>query len=154
MKNETIKFDELPEVDDIAGVLEDVFGVKLNVSGGWGYNNNSALQVESLDIPLNQFFQMFASMRANIEMNLTLDDDSRYGGINVSQLEHKEFEIQNSNFDIVTFKITGMKEKTYSHFIQEYKDNYGKDDFDLEKHFKQREENTIKIESDFWFKFL
>jgi hypothetical protein len=152
-KSEIIKFEKLPEVDDISGVLEDVFGIKLDVTGGWGYNNNTALQVQSLDIPLNQFFQMFATMRANIEMNLTLDEELRYGGINVTQLDHKEFEIENIKFDVVTFKITGIKEKIYNHFIQEYKDKYGKEDFDLENHFKQREENTIKIESDFWFNF-
>jgi len=149
----TIKFENLPAVDDISGVIEDIFGVKLDVSGGWGYDNNSALIVKSLDVPLVQFFQMFASMRANIEMNLTLDEDTRYAGINVTQLEHKEFKIENDKYDILTFKVAGIKEKEYNNFIQEYKENFGKKEFDLDKHFKLREESTIKIESDFWFNF-
>lgn len=148
-----IKFETLPPVDDISGVIEDIFGVKLDISGGWGYDNNSALEVKNLKIPQEQFFQMFSSMRANIEMNLTLEDDSRYGGINVTQLEHKEFSIENQNYDVVTFKITAMKEKDYNHYIKEYKENYGSCKFDLDKHFKGRQEATIEVQSDFWFLF-
>lgn len=153
MTTNEIKFETLPPVDDIAGVIEDVFGVKLDISGSWGYNNQTALIVKNNDVPLEQFFHMFASMRANIEMNLTLEEDERYGGINLNEIEHKEFEIENIKYDVLTFKITAMKEIVYANFIQEYKDGYGKKEFDLEKHFKQREENTIKIESDFWFNF-
>ena len=151
--NDDIKFEKLPTVDDIAGVLEDIFSLKLNVSGGWAYDNKSALEVNSLDMPIEQFLHTFASMRANIEMNLTLDEENRYGGINVSQKEHKEFEIENQKFDLVTFKITAMKEKDYNHFIQEYKDNYGKEEFDLAKHFEERQKATIEVKSDFWFIF-
>lgn len=151
--NNSIKFDNLPAVDDISGVIEDIFSVKLDISGGWGYDNNSALEIKSLNIPIEQFIHTFASMRANIEMNLTLEEDNRYGGINLTQLEHKEFEIENIKYDLVTFKTTGMKEKTYNNFIKEYKDNYGKKEFDLEKHFQQREKNTVEIKNDFWFIF-
>ena len=52
----TTEFERLPAVDDIAGVIEDVFGVKLDISGGWGYDNNSVLVVNSLDMPIDQFF--------------------------------------------------------------------------------------------------
>lgn len=151
MTKNSIKFDNLPAVDDISGVIKDIFGVDLDIRGGWGYNNHLALEVKSLDIPSEQFFQMFASMRANVEMNLTLEEESRYAGINVTKLEQKEFEIENKKYDVLTFKITAIKEKEYNHFIQEYKDNFGKKEFDLEQHFKLREESTLKIESDFWF---
>ena len=151
MNKENIKFENLPAVDDISGLIKDIFAVELDISGGWGYNNTSALEVKNLDIPVEQFFQMFASMRANIEMNLTLEEDTRYGGINLSQLEHKTIELENKEYQVLTFKITAIREKEYNNFIQEYKDNFGKKEFDLDKHFKQRESSTIKIESDFWF---
>lgn len=154
MNKKSLKFEALPPVDDIAGVIEDIFGVKLEIFGGWGYDNSTSLEVKNLTIPQDQFFQMFSSMRANIEMNLTIEDEeSRYGGINVTQLEHKEFIIENKNYDVVTFKITAMKEKEYNHFIKEYKENYGKKEFDLEKHFNNRRDSTIQLESDFWFLF-
>jgi hypothetical protein len=149
--NDNIKFDQLPAVDDIAGVLEDIFSVKLDISGGWAYDNNSALKVNSLTIPLEQFLHTFASMRANIEMNLTQDEKNRYAGINVNQIEHKEFEIENKQYDLVTFKVTAIKEENYNNFIQEYKDNYGKESFDLKEHFENRNKATIEIHSDFWF---
>lgn len=149
----SVDFEKLPAVDDISGVIEDIFSVKLDIKGGWGYDNNSALEVQSLNIPAEQFFHTFASMRANIEMNLTLEEKERYGGINLTFLEHKEFIIENISYDIVTFKINAMKEEKYKQFIQEYKDNYGKKEFDLSKHFKQREKNTIELKSDYWFTF-
>lgn len=149
----SVDFDKLTPVDDISGVLEDVFGLKLDVYGGWGYDNNSVLKVRNINIPKKQFFHTFASMRANIEMNLILDEDQRYGGINVSEIQNSELKVDNKTYEVVTFKITAMKEKKYNDFIQEYKDNYGKDDFDIAKHFKDREENTIEINQDFWFVF-
>jgi hypothetical protein len=84
-------------------------------------------------------------------MNLTQDEKNRYAGINVNQIEHKEFEIENKQYDLVTFKVTAIKEKDYNNFIQEYKDNYGKESFDLKEHFENRNKATIEIHSDFWF---
>lgn len=146
-----IYFENLPGVDDLSGVIEDVFGVKLDISGGWGYDNNTAVIVNSLAVEIDQFLHMFASMRANVEMNLILEEEQRYGGINVSFEDSKKFEIDNKVYDVVTFKVTAMKEKTYADFIKEYKDNYGKKEFDLSGHFKRREENTISRTVDYWF---
>jgi hypothetical protein len=152
MTNNVIEFKQLPAVDDIAGVIEDVFGVKLDISGGWGYDNNSAVIVNSLDIPIDQFLYMFSQMRANIEMNMTLDESNRYGGINTNFVDGQQIEIEDKVYDMITFEITAMKESIYADFIQEYKDNYGKNkDFDMSDHFKRREANTIKLQSDFWF---
>ena len=152
MANDLVEFEQLPAVDDIAGVIEDAFGVKLDISGGWGYDNSSAVIVNSLNIPIDQFLYMYSSIRANIEMNMTLEEDARYGGINTNFIDGQQIEIENKVYDMITFEITAMKESTYAGFIQEYKDNYGKNkDFDLSEHFKRREESTIKIQSDFWF---
>ncbi|MEA3354718.1 MAG: hypothetical protein U9Q33_12980 [Campylobacterota bacterium] len=151
----SVEFDKLPPVDDLAGLLDDVFGVKLNVSGGWGYDNNTALEVGELEVPVDQFIHMFASMRANVEMNLTLEEEDRFGAINVNLKEAKQFDIEGKSYDIFTFDITAMPEKVYADFIQEYKDNYGKNkDFDMDDHFKRREQSTVHIESDFWFEGL
>ena len=148
---EEIEFEEIPSVDDISGVIEDVFGVKLDIEGDWGYDNKRAVIVKSLDVPPEQFLYMFASIRANVQMNLTLEKEDRYGGINVALEELKQIDIQNQTFDVATFKITAMKEEDYAFFIKEYKENYGKADFDLDKHFKQRADKTITVYNDFWF---
>jgi len=148
-------FEQIAPVDDMSGVIEEVFGVKLDISGGWGYDNKSAVKVHSLDIPIDQFIHTFASIRANIEMNLLLEEEDRYGGINVNFVNGEQIEIENKMYDRITFTITAMKETEYAKFIQEYKDNYGKNkEFDMDDHFKRREEATISVEADYWFEGL
>ena len=147
-----IEFKPVEPVDDISGVIEDIFGVKLNISGGWGYDNTSAVIVENLgDMEIDQFIHVFATVRANIEMNLTLEEEERYGGVNLTFEDSKKFEINNKTYDVVSFKVSAMNEKIYADFIQEYKDNYGKEEFDLSDHFKRRKENTITRDVDYWF---
>lgn len=146
-----IEFKQINTKDNIQEIIKDIFDMNLNISGGWGYDNKSAVIVNKLDIPKEQFIYMFATIRANIEMNITLDEYNRYSGINVSLNESKKFEIEDKDYEVVNFKITAMKEKTYANFIQEYKDNYGKKGFDLSNHFKEREKNTINKNVDFWF---
>ena len=150
-----MEFKQIESVDDISGLILEVFDVKLDISGGWGYDYKSPVVVNSLGTPIDQFLNLFASLRANIEMNMTLEEDDRYGGINVHFLDGEQFSIENRTYDHVRFEVTAMKEKEYAKVIQEYKDNYGKnEDFDMDKHFKKREELTIKLIADFWFEGL
>ena len=152
MKKNNIIFNQIEPVENLSTVLKDTFDVELDLSGGWGYDNNSAVVVNHLDIPIDQFLHMFATIRATIEMNLMQDEKSRYGGIKVTFLEGEQFEVENKIYDHITFEITAMNEKKYAEFIQEYKDNYGKnEDFDMDDHFKRRTENTITLKSDYWF---
>lgn len=151
MTSTNIDFKPLEQVDDIAQIIEEVFNVKLNISGGWGYDNTTAVNVGKIDSSIDQFIDIYSNVRANIEMNLTLEDEDRYGGINLSFKETKEFEINNKIYDVVSFKITAMKEKVYAKFIKEYKDNYGKKEFDLSDHFNRRKESTVTRDVDYWF---
>jgi len=152
LKKNNIIFNQIEPVENLSTVLKDTFDVELDLSGGWGYDNNSAVVVNHLDIPIDQFLHMFATIRATIEMNLMQDEKSRYGGIKVTFLEGEQFEVENKIYDHITFEITAMNEKKYAEFIQEYKDNYGKnEDFDMDDHFKRRTENTITLKSDYWF---
>lgn len=151
-----ITFGTIDPVDNIQKVIQEVFGVNLDIQGDWGYEPNRAVIVRSLNMPIDQFLHMFATIRANIEMNMTIEDENeRYGGIKVNFIDGKQIEIENKTYDMITFEITAMKEKTYADFIQEYKDNYGKNkDFDLNDHFERRIENTISVQADFWFSGL
>ncbi len=145
-------FQPIEKVDNIKEVIKNLFDADLNVSGGWGYNEKSATIVNSLEgVHLDQFLHMFASIRANIEMNATLDEDDRYGGINLTFKEKKTLKLANKTYNVFTFGITAMKEKNYAKFIKEYKDGYGKKEFDLADHFDRRKKSTIKREVDYWF---
>jgi len=150
-----MEFKQIEPVENISEVILDVFDVKLDISGGWGYSHKDAVIVNSLEMPIDQFLNMFATIRANIEMNLTLEEDERYGGINIHFVDGEQFTIEGKTFDHIRFEVTAMREKEYAKLIQEYKDNYGKNsDFDMDAHFQKRKELTIKLESDFWFKGL
>lgn len=150
-----MQFKQITPVDDISGLIKEVFDVKIDISGGWGYDYKSPIVVNSLDMPIDQFLNLFAKLRANIEMNLTLEEDERYGGINVHFIDGEQFSIENKTYDHIKFEVTALREKEYAEVIKEYKDNYGKnEDFDMDKHFKKREELTIKVVSDFWFEGL
>lgn len=151
-----ITFEAIERVENMQEVIQEVFGVNLDIDGDWGYNPNRSVIVRSLDMPIDQFLHMFATIRANIEMNMTIEDENeRYGGIKVNFIDGKQIELENKTYDMITFEINAMKEKTYAGFIQEYKDNYGKNkDFDMDDHFKRREQSTISFQSDFWFEGL
>lgn len=152
LKKSNITFNQIEPVENLSQVLKDTFDVDLDIKGGWGYDNKSAVIVNHLDIPIDQFLHMFATIRATIEMNLMLEEKERYGGINVTFLEGEQFEIGNKIYDHITFEITAINEKEYGEFIQEYKDNYGKNkDFNMSDHFKRRAESTISLQNDYWF---
>ncbi|MCV6606929.1 MAG: hypothetical protein OIF32_01860, partial [Campylobacterales bacterium] len=106
--------------------------------------------IHSLNMEKDQFINLFATVRANIEMNLVKEEEDRYAGINVSPIKVVEMAVNNVNYDVATFKISGMRETKYSEFIQEYKDNYGKKEFNLEGHFERRKEATLERTVDFW----
>ena len=145
-------FEQVEAIDDMQEVIKNTFDVELNITGGWGYDNNTAVIANNIDMPTEQFVHMFATIRANIEMNLMVENsDERFSGINVNFEENKEFEIDKKVYQIFTFKITAMNEKIYAELIQEYKDNYGKKEFDLSAHFKRREQITISRVVDYWF---
>lgn len=151
-----ITFGTIDRVENMQEVIQEVFGINLDIEGDWGYNPNRSVIVRSLDMPIDQFLHMFVTIRANIEMNMTIEDEKeRYGGIKVNFIDGKQIELENKTYDMITFEINAMKESVYADFIQEYKDNYGKNkNFDLDDHFKRRAKNTISIQADFWFEGL
>ncbi len=107
-------FKMLQEVEDIKTIIKDTFELELDVQGGWGYDNNTALKVNSLNsMNLEQFVHTFATIRAILEMNLTCNKDEKYAGINATFEESKKFEINNKTYDVLSFKITAMNEKLY-----------------------------------------
>lgn len=144
-------FEEIKEVGRVREVIKEVFALDLELEGDWGYNNQRALIVKKLTMPKKQFENTFATMRSNIEMNLTLPDGKRYGAITVHEHECKQKTINSTTYDVVTFKINAIKEDIYAKFIQEYKDGYGKEGFDIDNHFAQRQKHTLELFKDFWF---
>jgi len=104
----------------ISGLILEVFDAKLDISGGWGYDYKNSIIVNSFDISIDQFFlNLFASLRANIEMNMTLEEDERCGGINAHFLDEEQFSIENRTYDHIRFEVIVMREKDYAKVIKE-----------------------------------
>ena len=141
---------KLKDGDDIKEVLKAAYDVELEVSGGWGYDENSPTIIgKNNQSTKNQLQYILASMRTNLEMNITQPKEKRYGGINVEEKSRESL----GELDRVTYEVSAMKESDYTTFIQEYKDNFGKIDFDLDEHFKKRKEATIKRKIVYFFKY-
>jgi len=88
---------------------------------------------------------------AYLEMNMTLPEKERFGSINLNETQREEIVEGKQRYHRVVYEITAMKEETYATFIDEYKEGYGKEDFDMEAHFRRRKEATLIRHEPYWF---
>jgi len=141
-------FPELHENDNIQELIKATFDADLPLAGGWGYTKENATVITSLPegMPKVQLEHTLTSIRAHLEMNLTQEAENRYGAINANESAREEIKNDTGHFDKVTYVVTAIKEALYNAFIKEYKEGYGKEDFDLNEHFKRREEATLTRE--------
>lgn len=144
-------FEQLKSGDNLKEVIKSAFDADLSISGAWGYTKELATVIESGDIPLKQLEHMIASMRAYIEMNMTLPEEERFGSINLNETHREQIQVENLVYDKVTYEITAMKENTYTAFINEYKEGLGKEGFDITEHFNQRKKATLTRSEEYWF---
>lgn len=144
-------FHEIRSGDNIKEVIKSAFDLDLDVSGEWGYDQNRALIIHSFDGDIKQLEHTLASIRAYIEMNMSLPEERRHGGINVNEIGRKTIRKNNKIYDKIIYEVSGMPEKRYAEFIEEYKKMYELPDFDIEDHFRRRRENTVILNSVFWF---
>ena len=141
-------FKKLQENNNIQELIKSTFDADLPVAGKWGYTKENATIIEAVQdsMPLSQLEHMVTSIRAHLEMNITQEQENRYGGINANERAREESRSEEGIFNKVTYEITAMKEDLYTAFIKEYKEGYGKEEFDLNKHFKRRQEATLTRE--------
>ncbi|HIP46582.1 MAG TPA: hypothetical protein EYG95_03375 [Campylobacterales bacterium] len=145
------KFQHIQADDDIKEVIKSAFDLELDVDGGWGYDKDSALIIHDSPMPLLQLQHTLSSMRAHLEMNMTLSKEKRYGAINVNEIKREEKEFNIRKYDIITFEISAMLEETYAKFIEEYKAGQDSDGFDIQAHFERRKKATLIRKEVFWF---
>jgi len=145
------QFTQLKSDNDLKEILKSAFDVDLDISGSWGYTQILSTVIHSTDNPLAQFEHMFASMRAYVEMSMTLEEALRYGSINLNEIQRERLTLDKLVYDKVIYTVSAIKESVYNTFINEYKEGYGQKDFDLSAHFKRREEATLKREVTHWF---
>ena len=146
-----IEFKQLQSDNDLKEVIKSAFDADLALSGAWGYTKELATVIKSTEVPLKQLEHMIASMRTYIEMNMTLPEDERYGSINLNETDREQIKIDDLVYDKVNYEITAMKEKTYTSFINAYKEGLGTEGFDITEHFNERKKATITRNEEYWF---
>ena len=145
------EFKEIEAQKDLHNFIKVAFNADLKVSGGWGYTQSLSTIIEQgNEGTVAQIEFTLATMRAYLEMNMTLEEDERYGAINLSEISRES----DDEYEKVTYEISAMKELTYKKFIAEYKENSEKPDFDMTEHFNRRKEATLRREVDYWFKVV
>lgn len=143
---------ELPRNnDDLREIIKTAFDADLDISGDWGYTQKGATIIHTTNVPVAQFEHMFASMRAYIEMNMTLEPEDRYASINLNETDREVVTLNAISYDKVSYQVTAMNEQVYNAFINAYKAGYGKEDFDMTAHFNQRKEATLTRTVIHWF---
>ena len=149
-------FKKLQENNNIHELIKSTFDADLPLAGDWGYTKEKATIIESVSegMPLSQLEHMVTSIRAHLEMNITQAQENRYAGINANERAREESKSKEVIFNKVTYEITGIKEDLYTAFIKEYKEGYGKEDFDLNEHFKKRKEATLTREVVHFFEVI
>ncbi len=144
-------FKNIPNGEDVKEVIKAAFDVELDISGEWGYDQQSAMIIYNTQMPLQQLQHTLASMRAFIEMNMTMPENERYGAININEIARESISENNKIYDKIVYEISGMLESDYEKFIDEYKAGYESPDFDMDAHFRKRKESTLVLEKPFWF---
>lgn len=147
------EFKEIAAENNLKTLIKSAFDTDLPVSGAWGYSQLQAtiIGANPAEVPLSQLEHMLTSMRAYLEMNMTRTEEQRYGSINVNELKRETFCEKGITYHKVTYEITAIPEALYASFIDEYKANYGKEEFDLAQHFQKRKEATLTRIITHWF---
>jgi len=138
--------------DNIEEIIKSVFSMNLSVGGGWGYKEELATHLKKSEIPTIQLEHTIASMRTHLDMNIIRKEEERYGGINLNEISREEYYSNSQLYHKVSYAVTAIKEKEYNVFIEEYKEHYGKKDFDMSEYFERRREATLGKTEIYWFR--
>lgn len=144
-------FKQLEPTNDLKDIIKTAFDSDLPVSGSWGYTQEDLTHILTSTMSELQIQHVFASMRAYVEMNMTLPQEERYGSINVNEKSRESFTQDGKEVRKIIYEVTAMKESLYNAFIKEYKEGYGQASFDLTAHFNRRKEATLTREVTHWF---
>ncbi len=143
------QFKEIEVEGDLQSFLKSVFDSDFKVSGAWGYTKALATVIEKGNEGSVTHMELtLATMRTYLEMSMTLEEDKRYGGINLNELSR----VTEGEYEKVIYEVSATKELEYRAFMLEYKENAENPDFDMTEHFNRRKEAILKREVIYWFK--
>jgi hypothetical protein len=145
-----MEFQEIEVENNLEELVKVAFNADFKLDGAWGYTQALATVIKPQNEgSLAQIEFTLATMRAYLEMNMTLGDKERYSAINLQELSREKID---ESYDKVNYEISAIKETEYKAFIAEYKENSEKRDFNMSDHFNRRKEATLKRVVVHWFK--
>ncbi len=143
-------FKEIEVENNLEELVQVAFNTDLKLEGGWGYSKELTTVIkEGNSTPVVQIEFTLATMRAYLEMNMTLEEEVRYAAINLQELSREKID---GLYDKVLYEISAIQEQEYKEFIKEYKENLEKSEFDMSGHFSKRKNATLKRKVLHWFK--
>lgn len=147
-----MKFNKITSTDSIKDIIKSISDMDLDVEGLWGYDIDSSTVINSCGKFMEKDFEsLLCTLRANIQMNMTLSKEERYVSISVDEISREKITENHKIYDKVTYHISATKELEFKAHIEEYKKNHGDVNFNLAEHFKKRENCKIHIEEIYWF---
>ena len=135
---------KLERVEDLRSFIKESFDVELPVEGGWGESEEDPTLIPSSN---PQMQLIFATIKANLLLNILQPKEQKFGGINLKEKERTK----EGDLEIVTYVVQAIKEDEYAKLIDEYKAGYEREDFDLEAHFERRKRATKNFELTSYF---
>ena len=144
-------FEKIESSSDLQEIIKAAFDADFPIDGGWGYTKELATIIKESELPITQLEHTIASMRTHLEMNMTRQKKERYGSINLNETQRESYQNDSRLYHKVTYSITAMKEEQYNDFIEEYKEGYGKKEFDLSEYFERRKRATLSRTEAYWF---
>ncbi len=148
--NKEIHFKQISTHDPLKKIIKEAFDMDFDVSGGWGYDIQQPIVLNEQTLPVKQLQHTLASIRMHLEMSMTLPQEQRYAGINLTELSRKTD--HSTTHEAVTYQVSAILESDYAAFIAAYKEGYGTEAFDIEGHFHDRETATLRREVTVWYR--
>ena len=141
-------FKPLQKNKNIQELIKETFDADLPISGDWGYSKDRASIITALPqgMPLLQLQHTLTTIRAHLEMDITQEEENRYGAINANEISREKDQDNGLSYEKVTYVLTAIKAALFKQFILEYKEGYEKEGFDLNEHFRRRKEATLTRE--------
>ncbi len=142
-------------------VLNDVFkdAGDLPIRGGWGYSREEAIVIDKNDpvvapgLPFDGvgIEYKIAELMAYLELIVFRKADDRYSGIETKVNTQYLKSIEGKQYDVLVVDVTAFREKDFNVLKEEWMDNEGNPDFDVQKHLEKMEKFLCFYTRELWF---
>ena len=147
------------QISERLNISNSPYGYEMPITGGWGYDKDSAVIIDKFDpivnqnLPFNgiQLEYIFARFRAYLELVLSRDKSDRFMIEDTTLEEQTLIHDETKVYDKMIFNVSALPLKDFMDLKNEWESNCDLKTFDEEAHFKKRIEKTITVQREYWF---